>query len=120
MIFSPVVGEGIADGPLTFLKRAGKLFNVAITRARAALIVIGDRQRCYNSGVEHYKGFVEYLNNLDHGLDDSPKDASIQDLGPRYPKVNSRAMVSDWEKHLYEVLYKAGIQTVPQYQVGQY
>ena len=41
MIFSPVVSEGITDGAVSFLKKTDNLFNVAITRARAALIVVG-------------------------------------------------------------------------------
>ena len=36
MIFSPVVSEGITDGAVNFLKKTDNLFNVAITRARAA------------------------------------------------------------------------------------
>lgn len=119
MIFSPVVSEGITEGAVSFLKRTGKLFNVAITRARAALIVVGDKQASYSAGIEHYKGFVEYLNNLDQRAVD-PTKVTITDFGPKYPKVSSKTMVSDWEKYLYEALYRAGIHTTPQYQVGQY
>ncbi|MBK6507284.1 MAG: hypothetical protein IPG02_16915 [Ignavibacteria bacterium] len=41
MIFSPVISNGIGRGSIFFLSRSGNLFNVAITRARAALIVVG-------------------------------------------------------------------------------
>ncbi|MBE0448071.1 MAG: ATP-binding protein, partial [Actinobacteria bacterium] len=43
MIFSPVVSKGISDGATRFLNRNGNLFNVAITRARSLLLVVGDR-----------------------------------------------------------------------------
>lgn len=119
MLFSAVVSEGVTDGAVSFLKRTGNLFNVAITRARAALIVVGDSQVSYNSGIPHYKGFVEYVNQLDN-REPVDNENLVTDYGPRYPKVNARVMVSDWEKYLYEALYRAGIPTVPQYQVGQY
>ena len=119
MIFSSVVSEGVTEGAASFLKRTGNLFNVAITRARAALIVVGDKQASYNSGITHYKGFVEYINNLDHRIVDLT-EVPVRDFGSKYPKVSSKVMVSDWEKYLYEALYKAGIQTTPQHPVGQY
>ena len=42
MLFSPVVSDGISQGPLSFLRKTPNLFNVAITRARAALVIVGD------------------------------------------------------------------------------
>jgi hypothetical protein len=42
MIFSPVVSQNTPSGALRFLQNNGNLFNVAITRARAMLLVIGD------------------------------------------------------------------------------
>ncbi|MEQ9413776.1 MAG: AAA domain-containing protein, partial [Cyclobacteriaceae bacterium] len=119
MIFSSVVSAGITDGAVSFLRRTGNLFNVAITRARAVLIVVGDQQASYHSGIPHYKGFVEYINELDHRAEVRNEEVLL-DMGPRYPKVSTKVMVSDWEKVLYEVLYKEGIQTTPQYKVGQY
>jgi very-short-patch-repair endonuclease len=119
MIFSSVVSDGITEGAVSFLDRTGKLFNVAITRARAALILVGDKQACHNSRITHYKGFVEYLNTLEHAIAD-PRKEQATDLGAQYPKVSSKVIVSDWEKKLYEGLYQAGIKTTPQHLVGQY
>lgn len=42
MFFSPVVSNGISPGALGFLRSNGNLFNVAITRARGLLHVVGD------------------------------------------------------------------------------
>lgn len=119
MLFSSVVSTDVTEGAVSFLKRTGNLFNVAITRARAALIVVGDNQASYNSGIAHYKGFVEYINQLQSHEAFSTENIGT-DHGPRYPRITARVMVSDWEKYLYEALYRAGIPTTPQYQVGQY
>lgn len=119
ILFSSVVSADVTEGAVSFLKRTGNLFNVAITRARAALIVVGDNQASYNSGISHYKGFVEYVNQLQNREVFSTENI-VTDHGPRYPKINAKVMVSDWEKYLYEALYRAGIPTTPQYQVGQY
>jgi very-short-patch-repair endonuclease len=119
MLFSSVVSTGVTEGAVSFLKRTGNLFNVAITRARAALVVVGDSQVSYHSGIPHYKGFVEYINQLEN-REPLANEKIVTDHGPRYPKVNTRVMISDWEKYLYEALYRAGIPTIPQHQVGQY
>jgi very-short-patch-repair endonuclease len=120
MIFSSVVSESVTHGAVSFLKRTGNLFNVAITRARASLIVVGDNQMSYKSGIPHYKGFVEYVNELKESTANNAPDLLETDFGPKYPKLNKSVIISDWEKYLYEQLYRIGIKTVPQYQVGQY
>jgi very-short-patch-repair endonuclease len=74
---------------------------------------------CLNSGVKHYQGFAEYVNNLNHSASSEFKN-TVKDFGPKFPKLNVRTFISDWEKQLYEALYKAGIPTTPQYQVEQY
>jgi superfamily I DNA and/or RNA helicase len=51
MIFSPVVSRNVPPGAIVFLKKNGNLFNVAITRARAMLIVVGDRDAAARSDV---------------------------------------------------------------------
>jgi very-short-patch-repair endonuclease len=119
ILFSSVVSAGVTEGAVSFLQRTGNLFNVAITRARAALIVVGDNHVSYHSGIPHYKGFVEYVNQLEN-REPLTNENLVTDHGPRYPKVNTRVMISDWEKYLYEALYRAGIPTIPQHQVGQY
>jgi superfamily I DNA and/or RNA helicase len=46
IFFSPVVAEGVSPGAVGFLRANGNLFNVAITRARAQLVVVGDIGAC--------------------------------------------------------------------------
>jgi very-short-patch-repair endonuclease len=118
IIFSPVISNGIGNGSTLFLSRTGNLFNVAITRARAALIIVGDKNVCGSCGIKFMERFAEYVttiksNTIEH-------KSSENDFGQKYPSIPSTSLVSDWEKKFYEALYKKGIRTIPQYQVEQY
>lgn len=46
MIFSPVVAKGISDGAARWVEKPHNLINVAVTRAREALFVVGDLEFC--------------------------------------------------------------------------
>ena len=59
IIFSPVVSKNISIGALGFLRSNGNLFNVAITRARSTLIVVGDLSKCLSSGIDYLSSFAE-------------------------------------------------------------
>ena len=118
MFFSPVVSAGFPDGAAIFLRNNPNLFNVAITRALAALLVVGDRQAAANSGVEYLARFAEYVGEL--GMREERAQSLPANLGPEYPRVARPELVSDWEKALYYALYAAGLRPVPQYDVEQY
>jgi very-short-patch-repair endonuclease len=119
IIFSPVISQGIKKGSLLFLSRTGNLFNVAITRARAALIIIGDNPACISSGIKYMERFTEYV--LKNESKNFEKEKTIEyENTTIYPSVSPTSIVSDWEKIFYEALYKEGIRTLPQYQVEQY
>jgi len=119
MIFSPVVSKNISIGALAFLKSNGNLFNVAITRARSTLIVIGDLPKCLDSGIDYLSSFAEYVSKLK--IQDEKKEKEInQDYGIDYPSVSNPEQVSDWEKVFYKALYKKGIKTIPQYNIDKY
>ena len=120
MLFSPVIAQGISRGSAHFLQRTGNLFNVSLTRARAALIVVGDRDYCANGpeAPSYLREFVLYQQRLNH-LQPTRNDGPV-DFGPEFPAVSAALMVSDWEKILYRALYRAGVHTQPQYQVMQY
>ncbi|MEW8025273.1 MAG: AAA domain-containing protein [Candidatus Thiodiazotropha sp.] len=119
MIFSPVLAKGISPGAIGFLKNNGNLFNVAITRARAMLIVVGDKNVASNSEIDYLREFAKYVQHLEQ-QDFEERVNELIDLGPQYPKVSSPERVSDWERILYVALYKEGIKTLPQYQVEKY
>ncbi len=118
MIFSPVVSVGIPEGALMFLRSRPNLFNVAITRARAALIVVGDRQASLACGVDYLKAFATYTESL--GPKAVPIESSQHLLGVEYPMVVFLDRVSDWEKVLYRALRKAGCTPIVEYDVEKY
>lgn len=119
MIFSPVFSHGISPGAVSFLRNNGNLFNVAITRARAQLIVVGDLYECEKSEIDYLSNFAKYAAKLQNSVDTRSRIKS-KDLGETYPEVSNPEQVSDWEKVLYSALYKAGIRAVPQYRVEKY
>ena len=109
MIFSPVVSTGTPQGALHFLKRTGNVFNVAVTRARAGLIVVGDKQAARNSGVSHLASFVAYVERI-----------SAPIAPASYPSVAKPELVSGWEKYFYSAVQERGIPIIPQYDVDKY
>ena len=119
MIFSPVVSQGTPTGALGFLRSNGNLFNVAITRARAMLLVVGDQQAAAQCGVSYLAEFSNYVQKIQDAEATKVKQ-TLTDCGPEYPVVGNSDQVSEWEKILYSALYKAGIRTLPQYRLEKY
>jgi len=117
MFFSPVVSMGIGESALRFLKSHGNLFNVAITRARSELVVVGDRQACLDSDIGYLASFAEYSRALDSTEAHTPAMAGA---GPDYPVVEHPELVSDWERIFYKALHTAGLRPVPQYEEAPY
>lgn len=117
MIFSPVLSRGITPGATGFLRNNGNLFNVAITRARAMLIVVGDLDACSSCEVEYLAEFAQYTQKLREA---EAARLETQDYGSDYPAVANPEQVSDWERLLYRALYKRGIRTMPQFSVEKY
>jgi len=118
MLFSPVVSKGIQEKTLIWLKNNRYLFNVAVTRARSALIVVGDYAACRDSGVEYLAKYALYVRKLGEKIN-VPKEHAA-DLGPEYPCVAKPELVSDWEHIFYKALYANGIRPIPQYEEDQY
>ncbi|MBL1148327.1 MAG: AAA family ATPase [Pseudomonadota bacterium] len=120
MIFSPVLSKNMPGGGLVFLMNNGNLFNVAITRARAQLIVVGDLAACGKCDVDYLSNFAKYTQGLEKRSKASNRKKAQKDLGSAYPAVSNPEQVSDWEKIFYSALYEAGIKTLPQYQVEKF
>ncbi len=119
MIFSTVVTKTAPSSTLGFLDSTGNLFNVAITRARAMLIIVGDYAYCGRCEVSYLRKFAEYCGRINL----AKKDKSLQSnekFAREYPWVSNPEQVSDWEKVLYTALYDAGINTIPQYSADKY
>jgi very-short-patch-repair endonuclease len=119
ILFSPVVGPGLSGGSISFLSKTPNVFNVAITRARCCLAVVGSRAALGGCGVEHMEAFARYFDELRATVTETPREGA-PDLGPRYPKVARPELVSDWEHRFYERLYRAGVKPIPQYPVEGY
>lgn len=117
MFMSPVVSRDTPEGALHFLRGNVNLFNVAITRARASLVIVGDRSACLGSGVDHLERLVKHIDRMsERSAPAVPRD----DLGRGYPVVSDPSIVSEWERILYTALYDAGIRSVPQCRVEKY
>jgi very-short-patch-repair endonuclease len=119
MIFSSAVSSGMSEAALAFLRRHPNLFNVAISRARAALVVVGDREAARNGRVDYLARFAVYCGQV--ALDRHPVTGRpTVNLGPEYPAVPHPERVSEWERLFYCALYRAGVRPVPQYPADGY
>ena len=120
MFFSPVISQGTSQGALGFLKNTGNLFNVAITRARAVLVVVGDSGYCSKCGVPYMEHFVEHVNRIKSRQEHDHITGEQYPSDRLYPKVANPEQVSDWERLFYTALFDQGIRTIPQYPVDKY
>lgn len=118
MIFSPVVTSHMPRNTAGWLDRTPNLFNVAITRARGALIVVGDKGAAASHGIRLLESFAGYVGGLQ--APGAPSVSNTSELGPEYPKVSTNATISEWEHVFYRALYQEGIRTIPQYPVEKY
>lgn len=119
MFFSPVISEGVHSGALGFLRSNGNLFNVAITRARGLLHVVGDRAAAMSCGIDYLENFASYVERLG-GEQTSRESIQLPTLGAEYPAVAKPENVSDWERVFYRALFEAGLRPIPQFTVEQY
>lgn len=119
MIFSTVVANGAPKSTLGFLSNTGNLFNVAITRARAVLVIVGDYGYCHECSVDYLKRFAEYCGRIDSGETTRSVTYALPS-GRNYPWVANAEQVSEWEKDFYTALYDAGVKTIPQYSADKY
>lgn len=110
MIFSVVAGEGLHEGGIRFLEDEANVFNVAITRARAELVVVGDLAWCLDAPVGHLKNFARYVSALTN------QDKGAENESPGV----ARKLLSAEELLLLEALEAEGLRPQPRRQVEQY
>ncbi len=120
VLFSPVVSADTPETAVGFLKGQGNIFNVGITRARGALVVVGDSSACASSDIGYLSAFARYVADQAHRAKNGRAPHQQTDLGSTYPVVVRPELVSDWEKIFYSALFKAGIRPIPQYDVDRY
>jgi very-short-patch-repair endonuclease len=102
MIFSLCSGPGMPQGSYNFIRNSENVFNVAVSRARAVLHVVGNRQWALDSGINH-------LIQLARPIEKRVSSVTESSWSPHE---------SPWEKIFYEALLKKDIETVPQYPVS--
>lgn len=99
VFFSIVVAPGIAMPARTFLNRERRRLNVAVSRARAVCVVVGDLSYARTCGIRH----IEFL----------ARKAMTPWSPPRLGLYDSL-----WERRLAEAMRVRGLQPVPQFPVG--
>ena len=85
MIFSPVISMDLDKLKTRFMSKQGNLFNVAVTRARAVLTIIGSKSACSSFGISYLEKFVHYIDNI-KDEEESKKNKSV-DFGPEISEI---------------------------------
>lgn len=98
IFFSLVTASGAPSTATTFLARERRRINVAISRACAVAVVVGDLGWARGCGIAHI--------------------AELADRATRPPGHPQRGFDSLWERRMHEALRRRGIPAQPQYQVG--
>lgn len=96
ILFSPVVGPSMSKGQVAFANDPN-LVNVALTRARHRLRVVGNRSACLRYPNMPIGDFATYVARLEASAFDSPL-----------------------ELQLHEALLARGVNAIPGHRVGQY
>jgi very-short-patch-repair endonuclease len=104
ILFSLCAGPGMPKGALTFLRETGNLFNVAVSRARAVLHVIGNKDWASHCGIRHIE---KLANPIEFG-------EKIQNKAENQWAPHE----SPWEQKLYLALLQHGVSPVPQHPVA--
>lgn len=99
IFLSLAVGPGAAQSALGFLQKDRRRFNVAVSRARALAVVVGDLNWAQRSGIAH----LEILAGRATGPAPSP----------------GRGFDSLWERRVHEALRSRGLDPKPQYPIGR-
>ena len=110
VFFSPCVEFEMPDGADWFLYNTRNLFNVAITRPRALLVVVGNLEACLASKISHVKGFAEFYDKTLKGKETPNASSSFDD----------DQNIGHWERPFYNALIAAELKPMHQYLEGQY
>lgn len=109
IIFSPVISKGAEDFIINFAQNEN-LMNVAVTRARAEFIIIGDQNTIERWGNLHkLRKHVDEVEFRHGRRDGAGKEVSA------YRAVPNAEFVSPWEETLHKALKGAGIHAIPQH-----
>ncbi|RWK87962.1 MAG: DUF559 domain-containing protein [Mesorhizobium sp.] len=98
VLFSLVLAPSCPSSTRTFLLKERRRLNVAISRARALCIVVGDLAYARSCNIRH----IEYL-----------AQRAVTPWSPPRPPFDS-----DWERRLDTAMRARALQPIPQYSVG--
>lgn len=104
ILFSLVGGDGMPDGSLGFLRAGPNRFNVAVSRARQALHVLGDSQWAEGCG-------IHFISDLLRRCREKPPQGRI---------VRHDLVGPVWEPRLAEALRSRGLPVEQQYPAAGY
>ncbi len=102
IVFSLCAGSDMTIGSRSFIRETGNFFNVAASRARAVLHIVGNREWARSCDIRH----VQNLASPPEVWKPEPKP------GPWHPHE------SPWEKILFDALVSEGLQPMPQFPVS--
>ena len=111
IIFSVVAAPGLPDVALRWLEDQSHVFNVAITRARAELVVIGDLNFCLDAPVTHLKGFARYVSALTR--------VKVEEPIPGV-HVAAQGIATPEEERFGKALLAAGLNPLARMEIEQY
>ena len=92
ILFSPVVAPGADFSATNFLRRERRRFNVAISRARALCIVIGDLEYALKSDIAHYRSLARHATTPF-----SPPRSGFDSMWER--RLDAAMRTRGWEPH---------------------
>ena len=106
IFYAPCYHQDLPNKHKWFLSSQKNVFNVALSRAKSAFVVVGSKEAMRTSEIDYLKDFVAY-------------DGRLQDQKPRKEKVSS-VQIGYWEPILEARLIEEGIPVQPQYSLGPY
>ncbi len=106
MVFSPVASEGLLPSTLGWLSGTPNLFNVAITRARSYLLVVGNRTFCSQLGGP-LSAVAQYVQSLE-------TDRLIERA------EHAGKLHSEPERRLFAAMLEAGLAADPKISIRGY
>jgi len=105
IIFSPAISQDKKQTTLNWIHTTTQLLNVAITRARSVLIIVGDKKKCYDAG-GFLKNLAEYAHSkkeLDVNFDSPAEEELFRKLTIEKIKVLPQYEIKVREKKLYRL-----------------
>jgi very-short-patch-repair endonuclease len=106
IFYAPCYHPNMSNKHKWFLSDQKNVFNVALSRARSAFVVVGSKDGLRTSGIDYLEDFVEYAENLD--------------ATRRGRKAPENVQRGHWEPILEQRLIEEGIPVQAQYSLGPY